>query len=71
MYSKLSEEQNLKKIAEYLYIFLITPDQVEKSVVLMQLNSSDNCLSSNNFEILNDFEPELQLINTKPLIKNK
>ena len=27
--SKLNEEQNLRKVAESLYIFLITPDGVE------------------------------------------
>ena len=30
LYSKLSEEQNLRKFAESLYIFLTTPDEVEK-----------------------------------------
>ena len=37
----------------------------------MQSNSSDNCVHYYNFEILNLFDPELQLINTKPIIKNK
>ena len=36
----------------------------------MQSNSSDNCIHY-NVEILNIFNPELQLINTKPIIKNK
>ena len=40
MYSKLSEEQNLRKVAESLYIFLTTPDEVEKYVEIMQSNSS-------------------------------
>ena len=30
MYSKLNEEQNFRKVAESLYIFLTTPDEVEK-----------------------------------------
>ena len=30
LYSKLSEEQNLRKFAESLHIFLTTPDEVEK-----------------------------------------
>ena len=51
-----------------LYIFLATPAEVEKYV---QSNSSDNCIHHYNVEILNIFEPELQLINTKPMIKNK
>ena len=37
----------------------------------MQLNSSDNCVHHCNIEILNLFDLELQLINTKPMIKNK
>ena len=37
----------------------------------MQPNSSDNCIHHYNVEILNLFDPELQLINTKPVIKNK
>ena len=37
----------------------------------MQSNSSDNCICHNNVNILNLFDPELQLINTKPVIKNK
>ena len=68
LYSKLSEEQNLRKVAKSLYIFLTTPDEVEKYV---QSNSSDNCVHHYNVEILNLFDPELQLINTKPVIKNK
>ena len=51
-----------------LYIFLTTPDEKEKYV---QSNSSDNCVHHYNVEILNLFDPELQLINTKPVIKNK
>ena len=37
----------------------------------MQSNSSDNCIHHSNVEILNFFDPELQLLNTKPVIKNK
>ena len=51
-----------------LYIFLTTPDEVEKYV---QSNSSDNCVHHYNAEILNLVDPELQLINNKPVIKNK
>ena len=51
-----------------LYIFLTTPDEVEKYV---QSNSSDNCVHHYNVEILNLVDPELQLINNKPVIKNK
>ena len=62
------EEQNLRKIAKSLYIFLTTSDDVEKYV---QSNSSDNCIHRYNLEILKIFDPELQLINTKPMIKDK
>ena len=37
----------------------------------MQSNSSDNCIHHYNVEMLTLFDSELQLINTKPLIKNK
>ena len=67
----LNEEQNLSKIAKLIYIFLTTSDEVEKYATLMQSNSSDTCVHHYNIEILNLFDPELQLINTKPMIKNK
>ena len=60
----IREEQNLRKVAKSLDTFLTTPDEV-------QSNSSDNCVHHYNVEILNLFDPELQLINTKPVIKNK
>ena len=38
----------------------------------MQSSSSDNCIHHCcNIEILNLFDPEVQLINTKTIIKNK
>ena len=65
-------EQELKKVDELLYIFLTTPDDdVEKYVQMMQSNSSDNFVHCYNIEILKLFDPELQLINTKHMIKNK
>ena len=42
LYSELCEEQNLRKIGESLYIFLTTPDEVEKYVKVTQSNSSDS-----------------------------
>ena len=69
--SILSEQRNLRKVGKLLYIFLTTPDAVEKCVELMQLNAPDNYVHRNNFEILNLFDPELQLISTKFMIKNK
>ena len=60
----IKEEQNLRKVANLLYFFLLTPDEV-------QSNSSDNHMHHYNVKILNLFDPELQLINTKPVIKNK
>ena len=56
---------------QMLYIFLTTPDEVEKYVEIMQSNSSGNSIYRHNVEILNIFDPELQLINTKLMIKNK
>ena len=55
-----------------LYIFLTTPDEVEKYAKTMQSKSSDNRVYNYNIEILNLFHPELQLINNdKPMTKNK
>ena len=44
------EEENLRKVAKSLYIFLTTPDEVEK---YEQPNSSDNCIHLYDVEILN------------------
>ena len=60
----IKEEQNLRKVAKLLYYFLTTTDKV-------QSNSSDNCIHYCNLKILYLFDPELQLINTKPEIQNK
>ena len=38
---------------------------------MMESNSSNNCIYYYNVEILYVFDPELQLINTKPMIKYK
>ena len=65
------EEQNLRKIAEWLYIFLTTPSEVEKYVEMMQSDSSDNSVYCYNVEIFYLYDPKLQLTNTKPIIKNK
>ena len=40
-----------------------------KYAKMMQSSSFNNCGHRYNFEILNLFNPELQLINTKPKIK--
>ena len=70
-YSKLNGDQNLRKVDESFYTFLITPDEVEKHAEMLQSSYSDNCICHFNIKILNLFDPELQLINTKPIIKNK
>ena len=62
-YSKLNEEQNLRKVAESLYIFLTTPNELEKHAKIMESNSSDKYVHHYNIGILNHFNPELQLIN--------
>ena len=67
-FKPIREEQNLWKVAKSLYIFPTTPDEVEKYV---QSNFPNNCVHHYNGEVLSFFDPELQLINTKPVIKNK
>ena len=37
-------EQNVRKVAKSLYLFLTKPDEVEDYVEIMQSNSSDNCM---------------------------
>ena len=69
LYSKLCEGKNIRKVAESLYIFLTIPDEVEIYVEMMQSNYSGNCIHQCNIEIFNLFDPKLQLITTKPLIK--
>ena len=67
----IREENTFRKVAKLLYIFLTIPYEVEKYVDMMQSNSSDDCTHRYNVEVLNICDPELQLINTKPMIKNK
>ena len=53
-FKPISQEQHFRKVAKSLYIFLATPDGLEKHV---QSNSSDNCINHYNFDILNLFDP--------------
>ena len=62
------------------YTFLTTADEVEKYVQLVektetkirvQSSSSGDCLCCYNIKIMHIYDPELQLINTKHVIKNK
>ena len=71
MYSELSKEQSLRKVAGSLHIFRTTLDEVERYVEMLPSSSSGNCLYHYNIEIFNLFDPELQPIYTKPIIKNK
>ena len=49
-FESIREEQNLRKISKFLYIFLTTPDEVQEYV---QSNSVDNCIHRYEVEILN------------------
>ena len=42
LFSKLREKQNIREIAESLYIFVETDDEVEKYVKMMQSSSPNN-----------------------------
>ena len=55
-FKSIRQEQNLIKVTKLVYIFLTTPDEVEK---YMQSNSSDNCIHHYNVEILNPLDPIL------------
>ena len=63
--------KNLQAFCKSIYIFLKTPDEKEKYVEIMQLNSSDKCVHRYKIEILNLFDQVLQLTDTKPMIINK
>ena len=67
LYFKLTEEHNLRKVAELRFIFLTTPDEEAK---ILQSNYPDKYVHLYNIEILNLFDPELLLINTIFMIKN-
>ena len=71
MCSKLKEEKNLRKVDEVFDIMLTKPNLVEKYFEIMQSNSSDRYVHCYSIDILNPFDPELQVINTKPMMKNK
>ena len=64
-FTSIREEENLRKVNKSSYIFLATPNDVKKSV---QSSFSDNGIHRHNVDILNIFDPELELINTKPVI---
>ena len=57
-----------KILEKLLNRFIATPDKVEQYV---QSNAPDDFTHHYNIEIFNLFDPELQLTNTKPMIKNK
>ena len=81
LHSNLCEEKNLKKVPESFYTFFTTPHEVRKNVeliektseakVMNQSSSSDDCVHRYNIKIVHLFVPELQLINTKPVIKKQ
>ena len=65
------QEKNkiLVKLLRSLYIFLKTPDE-EIYAKIMLSSSSDNYIHRYNVDFLKLFDPELQLINTKPMVKS-
>ena len=71
LYSKLSEEQNLRKVVKFLYVFLTTSNELEEYVKKSQSNSSDYCVHYYNIEFLNIFDLELRMTKNKPINKNK
>ena len=60
-----------KKLLNHFISFSKHLVKYKKHVEMMELNSSDNLVHCYNIEIFNLSDPELQLINTKPMIKNK
>ena len=74
--SKLGQDKSFRKVTKSC--FLTTPKEVKKYVesiermleakIMMQSSSPDNCVWA-YITILNLFDPELQLLNTQPVIK--
>ena len=56
----------MSKICGYLKI--LADDEVNDSV---SIHFSDNCILRSNVEVLNVSDPEVQLVNAKPIIKCK
>ena len=54
-FKSVRKKQNLRIVVKSLYIFLTTPDEVEK---YLQSNFSDNFVHHYNVKILNLFDPE-------------
>ena len=54
--SKLCDEQNLRKVAESLYVFLTTPDKAENYGKMMQSNSFHNFVHCYNIEVMNCYD---------------
>ena len=65
-FKTIREKQNLGKVAKSLYIFLTTPGEVEKYDQIILIIAYVTIV-----EILTFFDPELQLVNTKPVLKIK
>ena len=59
------------KLVEWSYVFLTTSDKIEKSAEAKQMmhsHSSDDCVTIYNIKILNYFDPESKINNTKSLV---
>ena len=66
-----SKTDDYLKILTVDDMFLTRPVKVEKYVEMMLSTSFDNCVYDYNDEILYRFNPNLQQINTKPMIQSK
>ena len=70
-YSKLCEEQNIREVVESLYIFLKIPDEVKNILGwCSQIRLIIVCITI-ILRVSNLFDPELQMIKNKNMIKNK
>ena len=64
LHSKLTEETNFRKLMNFW-------QHLVKYSKIMQSKSSDKYAHRYSIEILNLFNVEIQLMNTKPMIKSK
>ena len=68
MVSKLCEEQNIREVSESL---LTAPNEVEKYAIMMQSNSSDNCVHHYNNKIWICLIQNYNLLTLKLWLKTK
>ena len=69
MHFKLAEKNFFRKVGELFYTFVTVPDELENYNELIEKMAKGKIMAKSIFGIF--LHTELQLINTKTVIKNK